>query len=149
MPTRSKEKDIQDFLAQNPYLVAPHFRDAVVKQELSRKGGRLDLLFEKRGRHTIIELKKIRLNEAAIQQIEDYAEKFKDLYRLAAFHYLVGLPPVEPGYFKKRLRRASVRIRSLFLGVDIPLVFFFNPRLRRYVSEDAENAGGNCITFLL
>ena len=151
MPARSSEKDIHRFLAAHPYLIDSRFKGARIQNELSSSNGRLDILIEQRQRHTIVELKKVSLDESAVEQLERYVETFSDKFRLTSYHYLVGKSPTDPARFRRKLGKCAFKIHARFLGIHIPLTFVFNDQLRRYEGDGAPENGisMNRVSFLL
>ena len=134
------ESEIEVFLARNPYLIHRSFAAAQVKRQVRRDRDRLDLLIEKKGKATIVEIKKTVLDAKAVQQLLRYLERFGKDLNLGPTHYLVGLAPQEA-----RLPRQT-GIKLLFLGRNIPLRFLYDNHVRRYVKYD-ERLAANPIRF--
>ncbi|MBL8018511.1 MAG: DUF91 domain-containing protein [Leptospirales bacterium] len=148
MPVRSAEKDIHKFLAAHPYLIDARFKGARTETEISAKGGRLDILIQKGRKHTIVELKKVALDESAIVQLEDYVAMFADKFKLTSYHYLVGKSPKDIVRFKKRVALASFKIHIRLLGLQIPLSFAFDEQTRCYQGASPGSLG-NPVSFIL
>lgn len=134
------EAEIEVFLARNPYLIHRSFDAAQVKRQVRRGGDRLDLLIEKKGKATIVEIKKTVLDLKAINQLLRYLERFGIDLNLGATHYLVGLAPREA----RLPRKAGIKL--LYLGRNIPLRFLYDNHTRRYVKYD-ERMAANPVRF--
>lgn len=133
------EKYIEDFLCENPYLIDPVFKNVNPTRQEKTGRYRTDLTLRHNGLLTIVEIKKVILNQDAIEQLLNYKTSFKKIEKLSKYHYLIGKPPKKSEEFRKDAIRKNVRV--LYLGSDIPPAFLFDTKERIYVPHDESLVG--------
>jgi len=128
---RDREKRIEDFLAENPYLIDESLRDLIPLKQETLGSNRTDLTFRREDLLTIVEIKRIGLKCEDLAQLRGYMDAYGKENELSEYHYLIGKKAKDPDGFKRKA--LENRIRVLYLGRDIPTAFLYDTRNRAYV----------------
>jgi len=127
------EIEIEQFLVNHPYIIRPSFAQANIKRQQTKDKHRLDILIEYQKQFTIVEIKRIRINQHAVDQLSGYIKSFQTKLPLTQTHYLIGQPPMAELHYPSN-------IELLILGKDIPLHYLYDTHQRKYIRYDIEKA---------
>jgi len=143
------EKSVASFYQDHPYLIAPELGEKASFAEQVIGRHRLDLLFRlTNGSHSIVEFKRVPLQEEDLSQVARYWRAWKQRYKMAAKHYLVGLRPRNEDTFAKAKRPTEFKIMVRIIPEDVPCFVRWCAKTRRYVRYK-EGDGGDFIELFM
>jgi Endonuclease NucS len=102
------ERDLQNYLFENPDILFPGLAIASKRREVLIGGLRIDLLFEIDGTHFIVELKRDTIKRADIGQIFEYYALMCQRHETATFRMILVAPSI-PDYRKSALETFGIR----------------------------------------
>jgi RecB family endonuclease NucS len=100
------ERDLQNYLFENPDILFPGLAIASKRREVFTGGLRIDLLFEIDGTHFIVELKRDTIKRADIGQLFEYYALMCQHHETATFRMTLVAPPY-PTIGKAPLRHSE------------------------------------------
>ena len=103
------ERDVEDYLAKNPSLIADGLK--LLGQQLEVKSGRIDLLFGTMcGNLVVVEVKLGRIGREAMRQVQDYVSDIKATERPKKVEGVLVCAGVMPAFESELRKQSKVRI---------------------------------------
>ncbi|MGB7191211.1 MAG: endonuclease NucS domain-containing protein [Acidobacteriaceae bacterium] len=102
------EKDLQNYLFENPDILFPGLTVSEKRQEFSIEGRRIDLLYEIEGTRYIVELKRDAIKREDIGQILEYYGLMRRAHATASFKMILVAPSI-PDYRRIPLEEFGIR----------------------------------------
>lgn len=102
------ERDLQDYLFDNPEVLFPNQKIASKRREVYVEGRRIDLLFEVDGIHYIIELKRDTIKREHIGQIFEYYGLMRQSNSTIKYRMILVAPSI-PAYRRIPLEEFGIR----------------------------------------
>lgn len=110
------EKDVEDYLADNPELIGANLK--LAERQLPIESGRIDLLFEDaQGDLVVVEVKLHRVGRDALRQIQGYMHDFKKREPNKKIRGVLVSAGVMPAYEDDLRKQTDVRV--LVYGWDL------------------------------
>jgi len=112
------EKDVEDYLANNPNLIGKSLK--LSERQLPIESGRIDLLFkDKKGDLFVVEVKLNRIGRDAFQQIQRYIHELKTREKGKKIYGVIVCTDVMPAYEEDIRKQKDVKILTYGWGIKV------------------------------